>query len=187
VRISAALHTLPAALGKSFAGGEQVDRTLDQTLNRHLSQTLKHTLDQIRPVNQIPFEDLEIYLQPIGGGTSKTAQRGQWQQKEVAVLTLRQGCYTTEDTSVFARLGRHSALVSLCGASSSRSDGRSDVLVTELARLGSLDFLLGQHTSVSDAVLLRVAMQVVTPYCFPASVLVACMLPFHYILRISYF
>ena len=130
-----------------------------------MATTLSFDADSVTqskaPVTRIPYEDLNVQQTAVGSGTSKVVQRGRWQEKEVAVLTLKQGSCDTE-ASVFARLGRHSALVRFYGISKT-GDGR-DVIVTELACQGSLNKALermeDQGESVSGAVLLRIAMQV---------------------------
>ena len=130
----------------------------------HRATSSSSSSSSSRPhVNEIPYEDLEIEQEALGSGTFKTVHKGRWQQRDVAVLTVRQGSCDME-ASTFAQLGRYSALVRFYGISRDR-EGR-DVMVTELAHKGALDGVLEEMDdrgeSVSNEVMLRVAMQVGT-------------------------
>jgi hypothetical protein len=91
---------------------------------------------------------------------------------QVAVLSLKAGGYEV-DSATFALLGRHKHLIRSFGVSTppGGNEGTDDLLVVELARLGSLDKYFAHHglfvdhdgtKNVTDVVLLRVAMQVGT-------------------------
>eukprot|EP00191_Tetraselmis_sp_GSL018_P015227 CAMPEP_0177588188 /NCGR_PEP_ID=MMETSP0419_2-20121207/6089_1 /TAXON_ID=582737 /ORGANISM="Tetraselmis sp., Strain GSL018" /LENGTH=692 /DNA_ID=CAMNT_0019078363 /DNA_START=162 /DNA_END=2237 /DNA_ORIENTATION=+ len=108
----------------------------------------------------IPFQELRLQ-RVIGTGSSKTVHSALWHDEEVAVLILRSGSARSE-AAVFERLGRHPQLTRLLGTS--RDPYGSHVLVTELARKGSLHTLLGdlveEGRKASNLVLLQCAMQV---------------------------
>ena len=118
--------------------------------------------------------DLDIEGDPMAGGSCKDVYRARLRRDiacvgqaglEVAVIAFRQGASTlAAEHKVFRKLGRHPHLTRLLAVTRS-DEGEVMSLVTEFAKMGSLDEVLGKLEERGEcatvSVLLTAAMQTI--------------------------
>ena len=112
--------------------------------------------------------EVQVKLAELGGGQDKSAYRGFWEGKNVALLLVRRGTCDTE-AKTFTKLGTHPHLITFFGLSVLPNGKQS--LVVELAPMGSLDNVLeaqieglrGMSDSARSKMLLEVVSQVRQP------------------------
>jgi len=103
------------------------------------------SFEQLADCPPLPLaESHQLKSACIGAGQDKTVYRGILDGKDVAILLVRKG-ESEHEERILQRLARHPHLVRFCGASRWNNQR---LLVTELAKFGSLDVFAEQHRAV---------------------------------------